>query len=98
MTRPVPPFAPGDTVRVTPEGSYINGKLWPYSAISTTAKGYEPFCFGTYTLQPGQYWLLGTSPDSWDSRYIGPVPIDLIESTIRPVWTASNGYTAATLP
>src|SRR5712692_1555501 len=24
---------PGDTVRLTPEGSYINGKLWPYSAI-----------------------------------------------------------------
>ncbi|MGO9268168.1 MAG: S26 family signal peptidase [Candidatus Binataceae bacterium] len=86
---------PGDTVRVTPEGSYINDRLWPYSGIPTTTS-YQPFPFGTYTLQAGQYWLLGTSPDSWDSRYIGPVPIDLIQSTIRPVWTASNAYAAVT--
>jgi len=86
---------PGDTVRVTPEGSYVNNKLWPYSGIPATTS-YQPFPFGAYTLQAGQYWLLGTSPDSWDSRYIGPVPIDLIGSTIRRVWTASSGYAAAT--
>jgi len=88
---------PGDTVRVTSEGSYINGKLWPYSGIPK-ATSYHPFPFGDYTMQAGQYWLLGTSSDSWDSRYIGPVPIDLIESPIRPVWTVSNGYAAAARP
>ncbi|MGO9265769.1 MAG: S26 family signal peptidase [Candidatus Binataceae bacterium] len=89
---------PGDVVTVTAQGTYVNGQFFPHSAVPTTAKGYQPFRFGTYTLQAGQYWLLGTSPDSWDSRYIGPVPVDLIESTIRPVWTARNGYTAATRP
>ena len=89
---------PGDVVTVSAQGTYVNGQLFPHSAIPTTAKGYQPFRFGTYTLQPGQYWLLGTSPDSWDSRYMGPVPVDLIESTIRPVWTARNGYTAVTRP
>jgi type IV secretory pathway protease TraF len=49
-------------------------------------------------LQPGQYWLLGTSPDSWDSRYVGPVPIDLIDDTIRPVWTVTNNYTSTVRP
>ncbi len=89
---------PGDVVTVTAQGTYVNGQLWPHSAVSTTASGYRHFPFGAYTLQPGQYWLLGTSPDSWDSRYIGPVPIDLIENTIRPVWTSGNGYAAATRP
>jgi len=89
---------PGDTVTVSAQGTYINGQLFPHSAVSTTAKGYQLFRFGTYTLQAGQYWLLGTSPDSWDSRYIGPVPIDLIDSTIRPVWTFANDYTSIVGP
>jgi type IV secretory pathway protease TraF len=89
---------PGDVVTVTAQGTYVNGELFPHSAIPATAKGYRPFAFGAYTLQQGQYWLLGTSPDSWDSRYIGPVPIDLIASTVRPVWTSSNGCAVATRP
>ena len=89
---------PGDVVTVTALGTYVNGQLFPHSAIPATAKGYRPFPFGAYTLRRGQYWLLGTSPDSWDSRYIGPVPIDLIESSVEPVWTTGNGYTPATRP
>jgi signal peptidase I len=89
---------PGDVVTVTQQGTYINGQLIPHSTIPATAKGYQPFPFGAYTLQPGQYWLLGTSPDSWDSRYIGPVPIDLIESSVEPVLTTGNGYAVATRP
>jgi len=89
---------PGDVVTVTAQGTYVNGQLFPHSAIPTTAKGYQPFPFGAYTLQPGQYWLLGTGPYSWDSRYIGPVPIDLIESSVEPVWTTGNGYAPATRP
>jgi type IV secretory pathway protease TraF len=88
---------PGDVVRVTPEGSYINGKLWPYSGVPVTPP-YRPFPFGTYTLQLGQYWLLGSNPESWDSRYIGPIPVDLIAGPIRPIWMAGNGYAPATRP
>jgi type IV secretory pathway protease TraF len=89
---------PGDVVTVTAQGTYVNGRLWPDSAIPDDTHGYQPFPFGTYTLRPGQYWLLGTSPDSWDSRYIGPVPIDLIESSVEPVWTTGNGYARAARP
>lgn len=81
---------PGDTVRVTPEGSYVNGKLWPNSALPSNTNGYRPFPFGTYTLQPGQYWVLGQSADSWDSRYLGPVPWDAIAFNIAPLWTTSG--------
>ena len=86
----------GDTVRVTPEGSYINGKLWPYSA--PIADRYQHYPFGIYKLQPGQYWVLGQNPTSWDSRYIGPVPFDLINSRVQPLWTMSNGYAQGTHP
>lgn len=78
---------PGDTVRVTREGSYINGKLWPHSAMPADTNGYRPYPFGTYTLHPGQYWLLGSAPDSWDSRYLGAIPWDAIAFNIAPLWT-----------
>jgi type IV secretory pathway protease TraF len=78
---------PGDTIVVTNRGSYINGRLWPHSAIPAQTYGYRPFPFGTYQLQPGQYWVLGTGADSWDSRWIGPIPQDLIASNISPLWT-----------
>jgi type IV secretory pathway protease TraF len=74
----------GDTVRVTPQGSYINGKLWPDSA-PVADSGYKPYAFGTYVLAPGQFWLLGTSSISWDSRYQGPIPGDLINTRIKPL-------------
>jgi type IV secretory pathway protease TraF len=88
---------PGDTIRVTPEGSYINGKLWPYSAIPTDSH-YRPYPYGTYKLGQGQFWVLGSNPLSWDSRYIGMIPIDLINSPIKPLFTFSNGYAPATRP
>jgi type IV secretory pathway protease TraF len=77
---------PGDTVDVTAQGSYINGHLWPNSAPILTAP-YRMYPFGTYRLAPGQYWLMGSSPVSWDSRYVGPFSGDLIESAITPLWT-----------
>jgi type IV secretory pathway protease TraF len=88
--------APGDTVRVTPDGSYINGKLWPFSA--PIAGSYEHYPFGTYKLATGQYWVLGQNPMSWDSRYVGPIPYDLINSRVEPLWTVSNGYAEGTHP
>jgi type IV secretory pathway protease TraF len=88
---------PGDTVRCTPQGSFINDKLWPDSAIPSDVHSH-PYPFGTYKLAPGQYWLLGRNPHSWDSRYLGPVPDDLIESPVKPFWTSSNGFAPGTNP
>jgi type IV secretory pathway protease TraF len=80
---------PGDVIRVTPEGSYINNKLWPNSAPVLETNRYRPYPFGTYTLQDGQYWGLGSTWDSFDSRYIGPLPSDTIAFNIAPLWTAT---------
>jgi type IV secretory pathway protease TraF len=86
---------PGDTVRVTPEGSYINGQLWPDSAVPAGAP-YRSFPYGTYKLAPGQFWLLGRNPRSWDSRYVGMIPQDLINAPMEPLLTFSNGYAPGT--
>ncbi len=79
---------PGDTVRVTPEGSYVNGKLWPHSAIPTGAPNHFPF--GTYLLHPNQLWVLGDNPLSYDSRYFGMIPESLVNATARPLLIKEN--------
>ncbi|MBV8056334.1 MAG: S26 family signal peptidase [Deltaproteobacteria bacterium] len=77
---------PGDTICTTPEGSYINGKLIPNSGIPAGSP-YQHYPFGTFKLQPDQYWTLGNHALSYDSRYEGPIPGSLIASTVNPVWT-----------
>jgi type IV secretory pathway protease TraF len=75
---------PGDTVRTAPEGSYINGKLWPMSAPNADF----PHCpYGVYTLKQRQLWVMGENPLSYDSRYFCAIPQSLIFSAARPVWT-----------
>ena len=76
---------PGDTVRVTPEGSYINGRLWPHSGIPADVHSHYPF--GTYVLKPGELWVLGDNPRSYDSRYFGMIPESLISATAEPFLT-----------
>src|SRR5260370_8394433 len=76
---------PGDVVTVTAQGTYVNGQLFPHSAIPITAKGYQPFPFGSYSLQPGQYWLLGPGPYSWDTLYTGPVPLHPTQPSLQPL-------------
>jgi type IV secretory pathway protease TraF len=75
----------GDSVRTTPEGSYINGKLWPHSGIPAGVRDHFPY--GYYVLHAGQVWVLGNHSLSWDSRYYGPVPEALIDSTAKPLGT-----------
>jgi type IV secretory pathway protease TraF len=88
---------PGDTVMTTPDGVYVNGKRWPYSAIPKNCN-YRPFPYGTYHLTPGQWWIMGMNPWSYDSRFFGPIPTDMIASAVEPIWTRSNGYAKGNSP
>jgi type IV secretory pathway protease TraF len=81
---------PGDTVRVTPEGTYVNGKLWPHSAIPASAWNHFPF--GTYLLHPNQLWVLGDNPFSYDSRYFGMIPESLVNATAKPLLITENNH------
>ena len=81
---------PGDTVRVTAEGSYVNGKLWPGSVIPADVLAthrLEHYPFDVYVLKTGQLWVLSNSPLGWDSRYFGPVDQQLVSATAQPLFT-----------
>ena len=77
---------PGDQIRMAPEGVYVNGHLIANSAVPSGAP-YPHYPYGTFTLAPDQYLVLGNHDRSWDSRYEGPIPESLIASTVEPFWT-----------
>lgn len=78
--------SPGDTVTQTPDGIAINGQPVPNSAIPKGSP-YPAYAFGTFRLGPDQYWVMGENPASWDCRYLGPLPGDLLASVVEPVLT-----------
>ena len=42
---------------------------------------------GRHHIQPGQIWLDGHAPNSFDSRYFSSVPMDNVQAVLRPIWT-----------
>lgn len=75
---------PGDRVKFSPEGVYINGKYWPESAPEASIP--HSYQYGTYTVPDEMFLAMGHNPDSYDSRYYGFVPLGLIKATAAPVW------------
>jgi type IV secretory pathway protease TraF len=73
---------PGDHVRFTAEGIYCEGKLLPNTAPEP---GEAHFPFGDMVIPKGMFIAVGTHPDSYDSRYEGPLPLSLIVSNLEPV-------------
>lgn len=82
---------PGDTVFLTDEAVYINGVQLPNSCTQSTDSEGRPlpsFPRGNYRVLPGQCWLFAiTHPNSFDSRYFGPVPESSIVTSLFPVAT-----------
>lgn len=78
---------PGDKVKILPSGIWIDGKYWgrmwllPYlMALKQTIT--TP---NSYIVPPGFYLTLGTSPDSYDSRYWGLTPYSSITGIAHPL-------------
>ena len=84
-----PIFAlPGDTVVVRPEGVERNGVLVPDTAPRTTDRHGRPLSplFGHHKVAPGRVWVLSSyDPDSWDSRYYGPLHLADLTSGAQPL-------------
>ena len=81
---------PRDTVDVTDSGSYVNGKLLPESApfLSDSRGRAMPRVRGRFILPVGTAWLYsGHSPQSFDSRYYGPVPLSGVRGQLFPLLT-----------
>lgn len=80
----------GDTVAFTPAGMRVNGRLAPASAPRARdhhGRPLVPYPFETVVVRPGMLVLYAPSPQSFDSRYYGPVARRAVRAVIRPLWT-----------
>ena len=90
MLKPIAAIA-GDRVETEPTGVTINGHSLPNTAPLTRNGRGDPiqaYPFGTRVVRPGEVWLIVPRRDSFDSRYLGPVPVLDIVSLAAPlvVW------------
>lgn len=65
----------GDLITVTDAGIEINGRPVPNSKpLDADTRGSAlPRLRGSWNLKPGEVWVAGEHPNSFDSRYFGPV-------------------------
>lgn len=81
----------GDTVKVSPQGVAVNGRLLPNSAARPFDTKHRPlphWPFGEYRVPPGRLWVISSyNVRSFDSRYFGPVSASAIRAHLRPVLT-----------
>ena len=66
----------GDKVEVTADGVVVNAKLLPNSKAVAVFKGVllNPLPIGfKYKLKNNEYFMLGETPHSFDSRYFGVI-------------------------
>ncbi len=83
---------PGDHVVVRTEGIWINGRYW--GALVHVQPGKRLRSLGRRpadyvrdeTVPPHQLWVMGTSPDSYDSRYWGEISDDQVLGRAHPLW------------
>ena len=89
LVKPIAATA-GDVVAVSGSGVMVNGQPVQGTAQLTqdsAGRPLQPFQAGSYTVAPGQVWLLSSHDyRSFDSRYYGPVPAENVQGVARPVW------------
>ncbi len=86
----------GDEVAVSASGVSVNGRLWPMSTIKEVDDHGHRVDLrlgdGSFRVPRGEVLLLGWSPDSWDGRYWGPVPLSSIRGRIIPIVTNAGFF------
>ncbi len=67
---------PGDWVSVTPQDTRINGMVMAQGLALAKALERDPASLVRETRVPVEhFWMLGETPDSFDSRYWGMLPM-----------------------
>lgn len=79
---------PGDRVRITAEGAWVNGVF--VGALSPTVlERAELTARGVareWTLAENEMFVVGTEPRAFDSRYYGPVPLTSVKGIAWALW------------
>jgi conjugative transfer signal peptidase TraF len=88
LLKPVVAVA-GDQVTVSAAGITVNGRDLPQSAplsLDSAGRPIDAYASGTYRVPAGMAWIVSSyNPNSFDSRYFGPVPVANIEGMATPV-------------
>ena len=83
------PASPGDHVEATEAGISVNGTLLANSkplAADLSGRPLTPLASGSFQLPEGSILLVSSfNPQSFDSRYFGPLPISAVQSLAHPV-------------
>jgi conjugative transfer signal peptidase TraF len=80
---------PGDYVETLSSGVFVNGDFVPESGCSVEAQ--LPCIKYRQTLPSRGYWVFGSGASrllaaySFDSRYFGPIDLDLIQGVAQPL-------------
>lgn len=85
---------PGDTVEIAEDGVRVNGALVVGPGLQEDSDGrpLPPLVPGAYAVVPGTVWILSAhDPRSFDSRYFGPVPLETVRASARPLLTFGGG-------
>ena len=81
----------GDVVEVGPEAVAVNGQRLSGSSssdVDSRGRALPHVAWGRYVVGPDELWLISTRvPNSWDSRYLGPIPMSHVWLVARPGWT-----------
>ncbi|MBX9746400.1 MAG: S26 family signal peptidase [Hyphomonadaceae bacterium] len=76
----------GDSVCAEAEVIRINDRTVAHRATHDSQGRVLPHWRGCRTLSADEIFLMGDTPDSFDSRYFGPVSIDHIEGVWRKLF------------
>lgn len=69
---------PGDVVDISSKGVYVNDAYWGELDLLRKLGRDAAFFYRREVIQPGHYFLLGSAPAAFDSRYWGAVPANRI--------------------
>lgn len=92
---------PGDSVQLGVDGVSVNGTTVANSTpLLVDGRGEPmPTLQGTFRVVDGTAWVVSSyTPYSFDSRYFGPIALDSINGTARPVWLREQADTEQVSP
>lgn len=80
----------GDHVEFSPAGLAVNGRSLPNTAprqIDGKGRYIRSWRSGPYKVEPGKIIVASSyHSGSYDSRYLGPISVADVRSTLRPLW------------
>jgi conjugative transfer signal peptidase TraF len=80
----------GDVVEIGPEAVTVNGQRLPDSSTAASdslGRELPHAAWGRYVVGADYLLLVSTRvPNSWDSRYLGPISAAQVWSVAQPVW------------